>query len=232
MNTFYEKGVQSGVRSLSEEEARHCIQVLRHQTGDEILVIDGTGGEFNCKLTSVSKQTCEFEVFEEKKIPRKPFRVHLAIAPTKNIDRVEWMIEKLGELAVDEVTFLHTRNGERSRLRLDRLEKKALSAMKQCAGRYLMKINDLTPFDEFISTCSSEEKWMAHLNEGTKYLGSVASQNKSVCILIGPEGDFDPAEIELAESAGFKSVSLGKSTLRTETAGLMACHFINVMNES
>lgn len=229
MDVFYEKDVINGVHRLGETESHHCSVVLRHAPGDLIQVIDGKGNEFTAKLTS-TKKICEFDIIEERTFDPKSFRTHLAISPTKNIDRMEWMVEKLGELSVDEITFLKTKNGERSRLRLDRLEKKAIAAMKQSGSRFLTKVNELKDFRTFISQGHQSEKWMAHLGTHTEYLGSKASPGTDSLILIGPEGDFDSSEIELAESAGYLPVSLGKTTLRTETAGLMACHILNVLN--
>ena len=230
MSLFYEKSISQGVRQLDEIETHHCLHVLRKQMGDEIRILDGNGTIFTARISGQTKRNCPFEIIGEQKIERKPFSIHLAIAPTKNVDRMEWMIEKLGEIGVDEITFLKTANGERSRLRIDRLEKKAISAMKQCGSAYLMKINDLMSIEEFMKSCENDEKWIAHLGEEIRYLGGVSKTPISCCILIGPEGDFNLSEIELAEKVGFMSVSLGQTTLRTETAGLLACHIINVLN--
>jgi 16S rRNA (uracil1498-N3)-methyltransferase len=231
MNTFYVNEIKSGVRTLPEEEAKHCFIVLRLKNGDEIRIVDGNGGVFYSKLTHVSKKACAFEVIKEEFTPRKPFSIHLAIAPTKNIDRMEWMIEKLGELGVDQVTFLRTEHSERSKLRTDRLEKKAISAMKQCGSTYLMKVNDVLSFKQFIDNTSESQRFIAHVDQDHHYLTSVAHPNQSTTQLIGPEGDFSEDELKAAIASGFRPVSLGKNTLRTETAGLVACQMINTVNQ-
>lgn len=231
MSAFYEKTIAEGSTKLSEEESKHCAQVLRKKEGNRITIFDGIGGIYEAVLVSVNKKSCEFEVLEKSQREPKNFRIHLAIAPTKNIDRIEWMVEKLGELGVDEITFLKTEYSERTKLRLDRLERKAVSAMKQSRYPYLMKLNDVAPFNEFVKNCASEEKWIAHVDRTHKYLGDVVMAGKNATMLIGPEGDFSLDEVEMAKKSGFGAVSLGATTLRTETAGLAACHLINVINK-
>ena len=230
MSVFYEKKIREGRRTLSEEEIHHCVTVLRYREGDKIKILDGKGGEFEAEVTSIKKKSFEFKILSERFFERKEFKIHLGIAPTKNMDRIGWMIEKLGEMGVDEVTFLRTKNSERLHLRCDRLEKKTISAMKQSGNKFLTKLNDLIGLNKFIHQTSTREKWIAHLGSDSKYLGDVVTPQKDVVILIGPEGDFDRSEVEMAHNAGFQSVSLGQTILRTETAGLLACHFINAMN--
>lgn len=231
MNTFYVNEIKSGVRALPEEEAKHCFVVLRLKIGDEIRIIDGNGGIFYSKLTLVTKKSCDFEIIREETVPIKPFSIHLAIAPTKNTDRIEWMIEKLGEMGVDEVSFIKTEHSERSKLRIDRLQKKAISAMKQSKSAYLMKINDVIPFKTFVTTSISQLKFIAHVDATHQYLATVTKPNQSVTILIGPEGDFSRDELALSQQKGFHPISLGKNTLRTETAGMVACQIINTINQ-
>jgi 16S rRNA (uracil1498-N3)-methyltransferase len=230
MNTFYVNDIKNGVRELQDDEAKHCLIVLRLKTGDEIRIVDGIGGIYRSKLTQVDKKACSFAVIEEIHTEEKPFRIHLAIAPTKNIDRIEWMIEKLGEMGVDEVSFIRTEHSERSKLRIDRLEKKAISAMKQCGSAFLMKINDLTPFKNFLTTRSEDLRYIAHVDSKHPYLTTIVKAKKSVVLLIGPEGDFSESELVLSTNKGFVPISLGKNTLRTETAGMVACQAINIVN--
>jgi 16S rRNA (uracil1498-N3)-methyltransferase len=230
MNTFYEKNIKSSIFELSEEEAKHALVVLRLKSGDEIRILDGNGGVYRAVLTQVDKKKCVFAILEEFQAPLKPFRIHLAIAPTKNADRMEWMVEKLGEIGVDELTFITTAHSERTKLRLDRLEKKAISAMKQSGNPFLMRINATIDFKSFISTCTEAEKYIAHVSPDHTYLGSIVQSKKSAIVLIGPEGDFSLEEVNLAIQKGFKPVSLGKNVLRTETAGLIGCQMINVVN--
>ena len=231
MTVFYKKDLSEGVNTLPEDESKHCTQVLRHQKGDEILIFDGKGGKHRSVLTLVGKKSCEFEILASDIIPQKAFRIHLAIAPTKNMDRMEWLVEKLSEIGVDEITFIQTKHSERKKLRLDRLEKKAISAMKQSGNPFLMVLNDLTPYEHFLKTINSDMKLIAHVDDSHSYITSIIKPTKSICILIGPEGDFGLNEVESAKKAGFQTVSLGKNTLRTETAGFVACCMINSLNK-
>lgn len=230
MTIFYEKSVCDGVRMLSEEESRHCSQVLRHSIGDEISIFDGIGGQYRCVLTLVSKKSCEFDVISSKVTPKKPFSIHLAIAPTKSTDRMEWMIEKLCEIGVERVSFIQTQHSERKKLRIDRLEKKIISAMKQSKNPFKMEVNEISNFSTLIKDSDEEQKWIAHVSPDHHYLSSLATPKKSTVILIGPEGDFSNEEIEMAIATGFKPVSLGENTFRTETAGFVACCMINTTN--
>ncbi len=230
MTIFYQKSIKQGENALSEEESKHCAQVLRHQIGDEILVFDGIGGKHRAVLTKISKKACEFDIIESNFASKKNFYTHLAIAPTKNADRMEWLIEKLSELGVDEVTFVHTNHSERKKLRLDRLEKKAISAMKQSGNPFLMKLNELTPLSSFISSCNSEIKLIAHVDDSHQYISDALHSDKSISILIGPEGDFNMDEVDKAKQHGFSAISLGQNTLRTETAGFVACCVVNTVN--
>lgn len=231
MTIFYQNSILSGINSLSEEESRHCAQVLRHEKGDEIVVFDGIGGNHRAILTQVSKKSCDFEVVESEYAPKKKFHMHLAIAPTKNADRMEWLIEKLSEIGVDEVTFIQTRHSERKKLRLDRLEKKAISAMKQSGNPFLLKLNELTPIDSFLLKNDANIKLIAHVDDSHRYISESLDQNKSVSILIGPEGDFSKEEVEQAKASGFNPISLGQNTLRTETAGFVVCCVVNIVNK-
>ncbi|MEP5614174.1 MAG: RsmE family RNA methyltransferase [Cyclobacteriaceae bacterium] len=230
MVIFYEKEVNKGIRSLSEEESRHCSQVLRHTSGDEIIVFDGKGGKHRAVLKGVSKKSCDFEVIESTIEPEKGFSIHLALAPTKNADRMEWMVEKLSEIGVDELTFLKTQHSERKNLRLDRLDKKAISAMKQSGSPFKLKINEMSSFQAFVCNQEADQKFIAHVSPKHEYLSTRLKTQKDVCILIGPEGDFSAEELQFAADQGFESISLGKNTLRTETAGFVACCLINSVN--
>ncbi len=217
---------------LEGDEFRHCIRVLRRKKGDQIGIFDGAGNYFITRISLVDKDRCELEILEQKNIPQKPFRIHLAIAPTKSTDRMEWMVEKLGELGIDEITFVLTQHSERPKLKTDRLEKKAISAMKQSKSGYLMQINPLIRFSELIKNIhSTDNRFIAVVKEDLRHLKDLATPGHPVTILIGPEGDFSEAEISAALAAGFTPVSLGHNTFRTETAGLMACHVVNIVND-
>lgn len=231
MTIFYHNTLKEGENELSEEESKHCSQVLRHKAGDAIMVFDGNGGQHGSVLTQVGKKKCIFEITESNYAPNKSFKIHLGLAPTKNADRMEWMIEKLSEIGVDEVSFIQAQHSERKKLRLDRLQKKAISAMKQSGNPFLLKINELIPFQQFIKESTSDLKLIAHVDDSHQYLSEAALQQKSIIILIGPEGDFSNDEISKAKDAGFQTVSLGQNTLRTETAGFVACCMINTINK-
>ncbi|WP_420318344.1 RsmE family RNA methyltransferase [Ekhidna sp.] len=231
MTIFYQNSIQGDKGTLSEEESKHCTQVLRHQTGDKILVYDGLGGKYKAILTEVSRKSCAFEVLESSVSQKKNFSIHLVIAPTKNMDRMEWLIEKLSEIGVDVVTFIQTKQSERRKIRMDRLEKKAISAMKQSGNPFLLQLNSLVSLDSIFDLIDTEVKLIAHVDQSHKHLGEFVKANKSTTILIGPEGDFSLDEVERAKNAGFQTVSLGENTLRTETAGLMACCAVNFINK-
>lgn len=231
MNIFYEKDISKGVKTLSPEESTHCSQVLRQKVDDKILIFDGTGAKYHCKLTKVAKKSCEFEITETEQATKKPFSIHLAIAPTKSTDRMEWMIEKLCEIGVDEITFIETHHSERRKLRLDRIERKVVGAMKQSGNPFMMKVNSFVSLNDLIKRNISEEKWIAHVDHKHKHLSNQSSNSKSTLILIGPEGDFSKEELSFAIDNGYTPISLGKNTLRTETAGFVACCMINSKNE-
>ncbi|MEQ8881231.1 MAG: RsmE family RNA methyltransferase [Cyclobacteriaceae bacterium] len=231
MDDFYQPLIAQSPK-LDGDEFKHCIRVLRKKTGDLIGVFDGKGSYFTTKIDAVAKDHCTLEILEKKVVQQKTFHTHLAIAPTKSMDRMEWMTEKLGELGIDEITFIHTHHAERPKIKTDRLEKKAISAMKQSKSGYLIKFNPLIRFSEFVKNSKNiRHKYLAAVRHGIPTLQKLLSPGHSATILIGPEGDFSENEINLASHEGFELVSLGKNTLRTETAGLMACHIVNLIND-
>lgn len=227
---FFQPQIKSGLLSLEDEEFQHCVKVLRKNTGDHIGIFDGVGGKYEVVITQVSKHSCDFQIVQEEQLPAKPFYNHIAIAPTKNTDRIEWFVEKACELGVDEITLLLTTNCERDKMKTDRLEKKAISALKQSKSGFLTRINELTKISSLLKTCDAEQKFIAFVADGLPYFSSLLQPNQKTITLIGPEGDFTKEEAEIATAAGFQKISLGKSVLRTETAGLMAAHFVNAVN--
>ncbi|MCB9040911.1 MAG: 16S rRNA (uracil(1498)-N(3))-methyltransferase [Lewinellaceae bacterium] len=235
MNLFYTTTIDGQMASLPEEEARHCIQALRHKVGDIIHITDGKGTLYEARIVEAGRKQCKASI--ERALPspvRRNHFLHLAIAPTKNIARLEWFLEKATEIGIDEVTPLICEHSERRKLRLDRLEKVLASAMKQSLKVELPKLNAPALFDEFIRQPIEPGilKYIAYLGPGVKeQLKGNYQPGSGVCILIGPEGGFSPAEAQSAASAGFTPVSLGPSRLRTETAGIVACHTINLLNE-
>lgn len=217
---------------LSEEESQHCVRVLRYTRGDEILLTDGKGCTYTARITNPHPKHCEFEITaQEQQRKAHDFHLHIAIAPTKNIERLEWMVEKCTEIGVDEITPLLCRFSERKQIRCDRLEKIVLSAAKQSLTPYLPRLNPLTDYDTFVRQATEETKFIAHCyKEDKRELKDELQRGKSVVVLIGPEGDFSEQEVEQALSLGFCPVSLGNTRLRTETAGVVACHTAILIN--
>ena len=237
MYLFYCPDIETK-QTLSEEESGHCVRVLRYSAGDEILITDGKGTTYTARITNPHPKHCDFEIISrEKQEPHHHFHLHIAIAPTKNIERMEWAIEKCVEIGVDEITPLLCRFSERKQLRTDRLEKIILSAAKQSLTPYLPVLHELTPYDAFIKSQESrdksqEQKFIAHCyKEDKRVLKEEIACGRDVLVMIGPEGDFSEKEVADALALGFIPVSLGNSRLRTETAAVVACHTAVLMNE-
>jgi 16S rRNA (uracil1498-N3)-methyltransferase len=213
---------------LDIEDSRHCVKVLRKTTKGTIHVVDGVGGLYACEITKANDKKCEFKVIsEQKNFQQRDSYLHIAIAPTKNADRLEWFIEKCVEIGIDEISLIQTKHSERKQQKVERLEKIAISAMKQSLKAYLPKINELVPFEKFLKTVNQEQKFLAHLTDDSKPLVSLLKPHSSYCIIVGPEGDFSNEEILLAKQEKFEWVTLGNSRLRTETAGIVACTLSN-----
>lgn len=231
MYLFYTPDIQTS-NCLSEEESQHCVRVLRYTVGDEILLTDGKGNTYNARITNPHPRHCEFEVIStEKQQKSHNFYLHVAIAPTKNIERLEWMVEKCTEIGIDEITPLLCHYSERKQIREDRLEKIILSAAKQSLTPYLPKLNPLTDFNTLVTYAKEETRFIAHCYKNERHeLKDSIQKGKSALILIGPEGDFSEEEVAQALALGFIPVSLGNSRLRTETAGVVACHTAVIMN--
>jgi 16S rRNA (uracil1498-N3)-methyltransferase len=233
MHIFYPPDISGKTYTLDETESKHCVRVLRLVKGDEITLVDGRGGFFTAEIADPNPKRCAVNVVRsELNFGLRKFQVHVAIAPTKNIDRIEWFLEKSTEIGIDRVTPLLCQHSERKEIKADRLEKVMISAMKQSLKAYLPKLDELTKFNDFIRQPFSEQKFIGHCEEQKReLLKNVVKPGANYLILIGPEGDFSPEEIEMALKAGFQPVSLGESRLRTETAGVVACHTFNLLNE-
>lgn len=231
MSLFYLPNISENGR-FDEDESKHIVRVLRMEEGEHLQLTDGMGNMMQAIITEAHSKRCAFRVTEKRYSPPRPFYIHLAIAPTKNLDRIEWLIEKATEMGIEEISFLQTEHSERKQVNMERLEKVAISAMKQSLKSYLPKLNDIQPLSLFLPKATTQQKWIAHLEEGERFsLKKAAEAGKSYCILIGPEGDFSPSEIAQAKNVGFAPVTLGESRLRTETAGLAACFTLNFINE-
>jgi 16S rRNA (uracil1498-N3)-methyltransferase len=222
-------------QTLSEEESGHCVRVLRYSAGDEILITDGKGTSYTARITNPHAKHCDFEIVSrEKQEPHHHFHLHIAIAPTKNIERLEWMVEKCTEIGVDEITPLLCRFSERKQLRTDRMEKIILSAAKQSLTPYLPVLHELTPYADCIRAQAhkDQQNFIAHCyKEDKRVLKKEIEKGMDVLVLIGPEGDFSEQEVADALALGYVPVSLGNSRLRTETAGVVACHTAVLLNE-
>ncbi|MBN7815973.1 16S rRNA (uracil(1498)-N(3))-methyltransferase [Algoriphagus pacificus] len=233
MQLFFQQGIIPPTINLEPEESKHLTRVLRKSEGDLVHITDGEGNLYECRLTDANPKKSVLQVISSERIPADDFHIHLAIAPTKSPDRMEWMIEKITEIGFHELTLLSTINSERSFLKTERLQKKMISACKQSLKFHTPKINQTIDFKELIDNpvFGDFQKYIAYVDENhDHHLIDLAKPKGNYLILIGPEGDFDPKEIELALSKGFKPVSLGKSRLRTETAGLAAVQMLQVLN--
>jgi 16S rRNA (uracil1498-N3)-methyltransferase len=231
VNLFYQPLITDGDLSLDAAESKHSTRVLRKKVGDEIQITDGKGNFYRARLTKADAIKSLFSIEETITEPIKTYSIHVAIAPTKNIDRLEWFIEKAVEVGIDEITLIACTHSERSHVKLERLKKKAVSAMKQSLKATLPRITGPVSFSEIINTSHQRQRFIAHVDlENHVHLKHAAIPGTQYIVLIGPEGDFSGDEIELALKQGFQKVSLGKSRLRTETAGLAACHILNLVN--
>ena len=220
---------------MPTEEALHALRVLRIKSGDEINLMDGVGNFYRAEVTLAATKRCLYEVKEV--LPQQPAwhgHVHLAIAPTKVMDRIEWMAEKATEIGFDELSFLNCKFSERKTMRTVRLDKIVISAVKQSHKAWKPVVNEMTPFKEFVAQPRTGKKYICHCYEEIDKVDLFAELQKplddegDVTILVGPEGDFSIEEVQLALQHGYVSVSLGTSRLRTETAGLMAVAMANL----
>ena len=216
------------VTELPDEEAVHAVRVLRMTAGDEMMLMDGEGIFYRAQVTLTSQKHCLYEIVESLPQERQwQGCVHLAIAPTKLMDRIEWMIEKAVEVGIDELSFLDCQFSERRSLKLPRIEKIVVSAVKQSRKAYMPQLNDLENFKTFVKRHSTGRRYIAHCYDEVARVNLFdelrkGSADEDALVLIGPEGDFSIDEVRMAVEAGFVSVDLGKSRLRTETAGLSA----------
>ncbi|MBO7114798.1 MAG: 16S rRNA (uracil(1498)-N(3))-methyltransferase [Bacteroidaceae bacterium] len=229
---FYCPDIQTDME-LPEEEAGHCIRVLRMKEGDRLRLTDGKGSFYDAVISAVSGKRCmvHIEGIEEQE-PLWNGHLHIAVAPTKLMDRNEWFVEKAVEIGVDEITFLKTDHSERDVIKMERIEKIAVSAMKQSQKATLPILNGMTSFKCFVGRAFEGDRFIANCEPGSKVnLKDVVVPGHDALVLIGPEGDFSPAEIDMALKAGFKPVSLGPSRLRTETAALVAVHIMNLAGQ-
>jgi 16S rRNA (uracil1498-N3)-methyltransferase len=231
LNVFYQPDISKGILYLDATESRHVVKVLRKKRGDIIQLIDGKGSRYTAQITVADADQCAFEILDTQQTSRRAYRVHIAISPIKNTDRLEWFVEKSIEFGVDEITLLLCEHTEKQYTKKERLEKIAVSAMKQSLTLMLPRLHGPLSFKEFVAQSFTGGKFIAHVDQQNQtHLQSVITPGSANVILIGPEGDFSSREIELASEHNFIKVSLGESRLRTETAGIAACHIVNLVN--
>lgn len=243
MQLFFTPDIESGFYTLSEEESHHCVKVMRLAVGDQISATDGRGSLCRCSIVEAHPKRCLVQVDERiEDYGRHTFRLHVAVAPTKNSARMEWFVEKAVEMGIDEITPLLCDHSERCVLRHDRLQKIAVSAMKQSLKTFLPHINPLTSLSSLLASLSSQKQddnpsasdtqlFIAYCDGDHRTpLHDIYRPGQNALILIGPEGDFSHQEIAHALNAGFLPVTLGQYRLRTETAALAATAYFNLVN--
>ena len=233
MHIFYTPHIGTTLE-LPEDESRHCVRVLRLAEGTEIRLMDGKGTFYRAAITLAHPKHCTVSILEKIPSPN-PWNctLHIALAPTKNIDRIEWFAEKCTEIGIDAITLLHCRYSERKEVKNERIEKIIISAAKQSLKATLPALSGITDFKKFIAQPFDGDKYIAHCydQEDKILLKNACKPGTNTLVLIGPEGDFSTEEVEAAIAGGFIPVSLGNSRLRTETAGVVACHTLQLINE-
>ena len=235
MNLFFSPGIDSDFHILDEKETFHCTKVLRLKQNDIMHITDGVGNLYKAEIVEIHKKQTILKILGvSKNYNKRNYYLHVAIAPTKNIERFEFFLEKATEIGIDEITPIICKNSERKTVKLDRLNRIIEAAMKQSFKAYHPKINCQIDYEKFIVEDHAEKiKLIAHCNEKEErdFAAKLIEKDKSVLVLIGPEGDFTNSEIEYSIKQGFVGVSLGNSRLRTETAGIVACDTVSFVNQ-
>jgi 16S rRNA (uracil1498-N3)-methyltransferase len=234
MQIFYAPDIEGNEYTLGETESHHCIRVLRMKAGSELTIIDGKGSIFSAVILKPDTKACVVSVTgRSRDLQKRDYRLHIAISPLKNPDRFEWFIEKSVELGVDEITPLICDNTEKPRIRQERIQNLIISAMKQSLKSTLPVLGEPGSFRDFVSAHRQGCRMIAHCDQSKKRSGifDVYTKGTDALILVGPEGDFSNAEISLAVETGFIPVHLGNSRLRSETAGIAACHSVYFLNQ-
>jgi 16S rRNA (uracil1498-N3)-methyltransferase len=233
MHTFYTPNIQSDEFFLSEEESKHCVRVLRLKEQDTVYLIDGVGGFYNALITEANQKKCKVVVNQKiKEFGKRNYQLTIAIAPTKNIERFEWFLEKATEIGIDRIIPIISFQSERRQIKPERLNKILIEATKQSKQAYLPVLENICNFKDLMQRPFDGKKLIAYCSEDKRpYVNDLVSIGENVVILIGPEGDFSTDEINLALEIGYKGISLGNTRLRTETAGIAACHSISGLNQ-
>ena len=234
MQLFYNSDIDDSTTefTFSKDESRHIVKVLRKGNGDFLRITNGKGWLFDAEIISANINKCIGIITNKILQKRRHYKLHLAVAPTKINDRYEWFLEKATEIGVDSITPIICRNSERKVIKKERYEKIVQSAMKQSLNCYLPKLNEAVAFNTFIKQEFKGDLFIAHCEESSKKsLKQELQKNSSTTILIGPEGDFSVKEIQMAIANKFIPVTLGETRLRTETAGVVACHSVAFINQ-
>jgi len=234
MQIFYAPDIAGNAYTLDERESGHCIRVLRMKSGTPVQIIDGRGNLYDAVIVNPDPKKCSLSITGVREdFETRNYRLHIAISPLKNYERFEWFIEKSVEIGVDEITPIICNNTEKPGIKRERINNLIISAMKQSLKSTLTVLNEPCGFQEFISREYFARRMIAHCNEepSRRMIGEVCQKGNDSLVLIGPEGDFSPAEIDAAVSRGFLPVHLGKSRLRSETAGIAACYSVYYINQ-
>jgi 16S rRNA (uracil1498-N3)-methyltransferase len=235
MQLFFLPLISDKKFTLPEQEAKHCVKVLRLKQKDIIWLTCGDGTLYEAEISNILTRTVEVKILKvHQEFEKRGYSLHVVIAPTKSLDRLEWFVEKATEIGIDEITPIITDHSERKNLRNDRIEKVIVAAMKQSLKAYKPRLNKLIKFAEFLENFNfTGEKYIATCLDKPKLgIEKVYSAGRDVTVLIGPEGDFTAEELETAVRRGFRIISLGKSRLRTETAGVATCYAVNLLNQT
>lgn len=233
MQLFYNSDLKPNEKyfCFDKNESRHIVKVLRKNIGDKLHITNGLGSIFEAEILSNNPNKCEVSITTTTTVPNKKYSIHLAVAPTKMNDRYEWFLEKATEIGIDQITPIICARSERKIIKLERYEKIIHAAAKQSLRAYFPILNPAVYFADFIKNTTESERYIAHcLTQNLPHLKDVVLPKKNILILIGPEGDFNSDEIQLANGLDFEAVSLGNTRLRTETAALVACHITELCN--
>ncbi|UII76166.1 16S rRNA (uracil(1498)-N(3))-methyltransferase [Flagellimonas sp. HMM57] len=233
MQLFFNPSLDNSFKQFffTPEESKHIVKVLRKKEGDLLQITNGKGYLFEAKIITADPRNCKAQIVKDIKSVPKRYRLHLIVAPTKMNDRYEWFLEKATEIGVDEITPIICERSERKVLKIERMQRVLQSAMKQSLQTFLPKLNPIISYQEFMDKELEGFKFIAHCDEGEKMeFKRKAVADSNIVMLIGPEGDFSKAEIDQAKSKGFVPVSLGTTRLRTETAAIVACTTVSIVN--
>lgn len=234
MQLFYCPDINPNqIYTLDKEESQHCVKVLRLKENDTLFVTDGQGNLYKAEIVEALPRSCSVRIIEtQAEYGKRDYYLHIAIAPTKNIARIEWFLEKATEMGIDEITPIICDHSEREIVKNERLEKIIVSAMKQSLKAYLPKLNEAIPIKQLIQNSKEEKKLICYCqDDDRKKIQDIYKPKESVLIIIGPEGDFSEKEVQEALNNNFQKITLGKERLRTETAGLYAVQSIHFLNQ-